>query len=146
MIKPDVCDSYKLECALGTYHTMDCVYKLALYISDAVLDYSVKRYTTSLRGEVEADGYTIGGQVLTGFSAKLDRMKKDGKGVVVISFDSPTWENSSITARGGLVYNMTADNRAVAVIDFGKDVTSRFGPFVVEFPPATAATALIRLG
>lgn len=145
MIKPDVCDSYKLECAEGGYHDSDCVYKLALYTSDANLDYSIKRYTTSLKGEVEADGYTIGGQVLTGFSAKLDRMK-DGKGIVCISFDSPTWENSSITARGGLLYNMTADNRAVAVIDFGKDVKSNFGPFLVEFPPQTAATALIRLG
>ena len=49
------------------------------------------------------------------------------------------------TCRGALIYNTSASNKAVAVIDFGGDFTVSAGTFTVAFPTADASNALIRL-
>jgi hypothetical protein len=60
-----------------------------------------------------------------------------------VTFDNPVWTGASFTCRGGLIYNSSKANRAIAVIDFGADTTAS-GTFTVQLPAATATTALLR--
>lgn len=82
-----------------------------------------------------------GGQLLKGFSATLD-----GSTGCLSWAEDPIWRGATIHAAGALVYNATRGNKALAVLDFGRVVSSTNGPFSVELPTPRAATALIRIG
>ncbi len=86
------------------------------------------------------NGYATGGQALAGFAVTLDT------NTAVLDFTTdPTWPSASFTARGALIYNSTKANKAVAVLDFGADITATNGTFTVTLPAATAAAGLIRI-
>lgn len=136
-ISAAVCDSYTQEVLSGT-HTSAHTYKIALYTSTATLNAATTAYSAT--NEVVGTGYTAGGATLSGFSTSLDT------GVAILDFTTdPTWPASTITARGALIYNSSAANKAVCVLDFGADITSTNGTFTVTFPAPAAATGLVRL-
>jgi hypothetical protein len=108
-------------------------YYIALYTNAATLDSSTTAYTTA--GEVVAAGYTAGGNVIT-------PAYYTESGGAYISFANTSW-SGSFTARGALIYK-AGDNGAICVLDFGADRTSTT-TFTVQFPPATAGSALLRL-
>jgi hypothetical protein len=108
-------------------------YYIALYTNAATLDSSTTAYTTA--GEVVAAGYTAGGNVLV-------PVYYTESGGAYISFENTSWAGT-LTARGALIYK-PGDNGAICVLDFGADRTSAL-TFTVQFPPATAGSALIRL-
>ena len=130
-----MCSSFKQESWLGIHDLETDVLNLALYISAADLGPSTTVYTTS--SEVVGTGYTAGGVVLLNPQVLLSGT------TAYFSCDNAAWPGSSFVARGGLIYNSTKANRAVAVLDFGSDKTA--GPnFTVQIPAATATTALLR--
>lgn len=137
MIVEGLANAYKLAIVRGVHQPGDD-YRLALYASVANLDKDTAAYTPT--GEVAGAGYVAGGASLAGFAAALDG------DVAVLDFANPSWPNSTITARGGLIYNATRGNAAVAILDFGHDVTSTSGPFTVSLPDPTAANAIVRVG
>jgi len=131
-----VCNSYKQEKFSGTHSSAD-TYKIALYTSTATLDATTTAYSAT--NEVSGTGYTAGGATLSGFTT-------GGSGSTAwLDFTTdPTWPSSTITARGALIYNSSKSNKAVAVLDFGADITSTAATFTVTFPAAAAGTALVR--
>lgn len=108
------------------------VYKVALYTNTATLNQNTAAYTTD--GEVVAAGYTAGGNVLTPTVGGPD-------GTAFISFANTTW-SGAFTARGALVYK--DGGAAICVLDFGADRTSTT-TFQIQFPPASASSAIIRI-
>lgn len=140
-ITQGICTSFKVELmralhdfTASTGHT----FKLALYTSSASLDVSTTAYTST--GEVSGTGYSAGGATLTSVTPT-------SSGVVAYGdFADATWSTSTITARGGLIYNSTNSNRAVMVLDFGTDKSSNSGDFTVVFPTANSTDAIIRIG
>lgn len=131
------CNSYKQEILSGTHSSSD-TYKIALYTSTATLSKATTAYSAT--NEVSGTGYTAGGATLSGFSTSLDT------DTAILDFTTdPTWASSTITARGALIYNSSKSNKAVAVLDFGSDITSTAGTFTVTFPAATAAAGLVRI-
>ena len=50
--------------------------------------------------------------------------------------------DSTITARGALIYNSSDSNKAVAVYDFGSDQASSSSDFTITFPTADASNAI----
>jgi hypothetical protein len=108
-------------------------YYIALYTNTATLDNTTTAYTTA--GEVVASGYTAGGNVIT-------PVYYTESGGAYISFENTSWAGA-FTARGALIYK-PGDNGAICVLDFGADRTSAIN-FTVQFPPALAGSALIRL-
>jgi hypothetical protein len=114
--------------ALGTTD----VFKIALYTNAATLNQNTTAYTTT--GEVVASGYTAGGNVLTPTVGGPD-------GTAFVSFANTSW-SGVITARGALIYK--DGGAAICVLDFGADRTSAT-TFQVQFPPASADSAIIRL-
>lgn len=115
------------------------VFKIALYDSSATLGAATTAYTAS--GEVSGTGYSAGGETLS-----ISTNPTTSGTTAYLSFSDATWSAATITARGALIY--LADgvtDPAVAVLDFGSDITSTNGDFTVQFPAAAAATAILRL-
>lgn len=131
-----MCNSFKLDQLNGLHQAAD-VYKIALYTSAATLSKATTAYTAT--GEASGTGYTAGGATLAGRTAQLFT------DTACLDFTDPVWANATITARGALIYNATRANAAVAVFDFGADITSTAASFTVDLPVPAAATSCIRL-
>ena len=120
-----------------TLNTQD-TFKLALYTSSATLGATTTAYASA--NEVSGTNYSAGGNdlaiaevpTLYGTTASVD-------------FTDEVFSNVTITARGGLIYNSTNSNAAVAVLDFGADKSASAGDFTVQFPTAGATTSIIRI-
>lgn len=132
------CNSFKTELLAMTPHTAADVYKIALFTSTAALSKATTAYAAT--NEASGTGYTAGGQILVGFSVTLDT------DTAILDWTTdPSWPTSTITARGALIYNSSRTNKAVAVLDFGADITSTAGTFSVALPAPAAATGLVRI-
>lgn len=130
-----LCSSFKQESWLGIHDLETNALKLALYTASADLSQATTVYTPT--GEVSGTGYVSGGIPLTNVQVLLS-----GTTAYVV-FDNPVFANASFTCRGGLIYNTSEANRAIAVLDFGADKTAS-GNFTIQLPAATATTALLR--
>ena len=136
-----VCNTFKSE-ILGAVHDFDSgsgqVFKLALYSSAATLDANTTVYSSS--NEVSNTGqYTAGGGVLTSQQVSLDGS------VAIIDFADLSFTGVTLTARGALIYNTSASNKSVCVLDFGSDKTATSGTFTIQFPAFTSAAAILRI-
>ena len=131
------CTSAKVGFLKGLYVPLTDTMKIALYTSSATLDATTTVYTTS--NEVVGTGYTAGGNTL------ITPAISSGGTTAWLTFGNSSWTTATITARGALIYDSSASNAAIAVLDFGSDKTSTAGTFTVEMPAAAASTALIRI-
>jgi hypothetical protein len=135
-----ICNSFKVE-ILKAVHNFTAgganVFNLALYTSSATLNKSTTAYTTS--NEVAtATGYTAKGKALTSVTPVLS------SDTAVCDFANVSWTSASFTSRGCLIFNDTATgDPAVCAIDFGGNKTVTSGTFTIEFPAASAGTAII---
>jgi hypothetical protein len=130
-----MCSSFKQESWLGIHDLDTDTLKLALYTAAADLSQATTVYTST--GEVVGAGYTAGGEVITGAQVLLSGT------TAYLTFNNPVWTGASFVCRGGLIYNASKANRAIAVLDFGADKTAN-GTFPIQLPAATAAAALLR--
>lgn len=127
--------SFKKELYEAVHDFLTDTFKLALYTANATLNADTTVYTTD--NEVTGTGYTPGGIVLTGATVQSSGT------TAFVSFNNALWDPASFTARGGLIYNSSKSDKAVAVLDFGADKTATL-TFSVQFPTASATTAVIR--
>jgi hypothetical protein len=130
-----MCSSFKQESWLGIHDLDTDTLKLALYTASADLSQATTVYTQT--GEVVGAGYLPGGIPITGVQVLLSGT------TAYVTFNNPVWSGASFTCRGGLIYNSSEANRAIAVLDFGADKTAS-GTFTIQMPAATATTALLR--
>jgi hypothetical protein len=131
-----VCNTFKTGLMNGTFNFTSGTFYIALYTNAATLDATTTAYTST--GEVVASGYTA--QALT-----ITQTPTVGLGngtTAYISFNNAVW-NSSLTARGALIYKAGADG-AVCVLDFGSDKISS-STFTVQFPNPSNTSAIIRI-
>jgi hypothetical protein len=138
MITSALCNSFKQGLLEGLFDfsaTTAQTFKIALYTSAANLSAATTVYTTT--GETSGSGYTAGGQTLT-----ISVNPTLSGNVAYLNFANISWPVTSITARGALIYK--SDGAAIAVLDFGQDVTTSGGAFEVDFPLSTAQTAIVR--
>jgi hypothetical protein len=136
-----VCNSFKAE-LLGGVHDFDSgnaqVFKLALYTSAANLSAATTAYTAT--GEVPATGqYVATGSALQSKQVSLDTA------TAIVTFADLSFTGVTLTARGAVIYNSSASNAAVCVLDFGADKTATSGTFTIQFPAFTAAAAILRI-
>ena len=132
------CNSFKSGLLSGDFDfdTPGDTIKMALYTNAATLDEDTAIYTTD--GEVSASGYTAGGVTLT-------VEKGITNNTAFISFaDATISVSTAFTARGALIYKDDGSKPAICVLDFGSDKTATT-TFIVTFPTASSADALIRL-
>ena len=136
-----VCNTFKSE-LLGGVHDFDSgsgqVFKLALYSSAATLNATTTVYSSS--DEVGNTGqYSAGGGVLASQQVSLDGS------VAIVDFADLSFTGVTLTARGALIYNTSASNKSVCVLDFGADKTATSGTFTIQFPAFTSAAAILRI-
>jgi hypothetical protein len=139
-ISQAMCTSFKVQLLSGAqnFNTGTTkVYKIALYTSAATLGASTTSYSTT--NEVVGTAYNAGGETLT-----ISQVPTSSGTTAFIDFADKVWANSTITARGALIYNST-DNTAVAVLDFGSDKASSNGDFTIIFPTPDASNAILRI-
>jgi hypothetical protein len=130
-----MCSSFKQESWLGIHDLATDTLKLALYTAAANLSQATTVYTPT--GEVVGTGYIAGGIPLVNVQVLLSGT------TAYVTFDNPVFANASFVCRGGLIYNDSEADRAIAVLDFGADKTAN-GTFTIQLPAATAASALLR--
>jgi hypothetical protein len=118
------------------------IFKLALYTDAASFNAATASYTAS--NEVSASGsYAAGGGALT-------NINPTSSGTTAFTdFADLTFTNTTITARGAMIYNTTPTHTytdpSVVILDFGSDKTSTTGDFTIVFPTANATDAIIRI-
>jgi len=133
-----MCSSFKQESWQGIHNLPVDTLKLALYTASADLSQATTAYSVSTPGQVPAgSGYATGGVTLVNVQVLLSGI------TAYVTFNNPVWSGASFTCRGGLIYNESKANRAIAVLDFGADKTAS-GTFTIQMPAATATTALLR--
>jgi hypothetical protein len=115
-------------------------FKLALYSSSATLNSATTSFTTT--GQVGDSGtYTSGGGALV----QPNPSTSIASGVAIVDFNDLSFTGATITARGALIYNTSASNKAVAVLDFTSDKVSTDGTFTIIFPAFTTSAAILRI-
>tara|TARA_R100000306_G_scaffold60730_1_gene61406 strand:- start:155 stop:586 length:432 start_codon:yes stop_codon:yes gene_type:complete len=136
-----VANSFKTQVLTATHNftaTTGNTFKIALFTNSATLNKSTTVYD-STDNEVSGTGYTAGGNTLTSVTPALST------DTAVCDFADTSWSTATITARGALIYNSSASDKAVVALDFGGDKTSTAGTFTIQFPAADASNAILRL-
>jgi len=141
-ITQTMCTSFKvalLDGEMDFSSNTNQTFKIALFTSAASLDATTLAYAVT--NEASGTGYTAGGETLT---VATNSTSTDT--TAYITFATASWANSSITARGALIYRSSGTgNNAIAVLDFGADKTTLNNTFTVTFPVADKNTAIIRI-
>jgi hypothetical protein len=141
-ITSEICNSFKVEILTGVHNftaSTGDTFNLALYTSSATLDKDTTVYSsTNEITNTSGSAYSAKGNALTSVTPVLST------DTAVCDFANTSWSSASFTARGCLIFNDTAaGDPAVCAIDFGGDKTVTSGTFTIEFPAASAATAII---
>ena len=136
-----MCTSFKgelLEAVHNFKNSGGNTFRLALYTNSASFTAATTAYTSS--NEVSGTNYTAKGNALTNVDPSTSGT------TALTDFADTSWSSSTITARGGLLYNDSASgDPACLVLDFGADKSSSSGTFTVQFPAADASNAIIRI-
>lgn len=140
-----ICTSFLQEILQAKHDftaTTGHTFKLALYTNSATFNASTTDYTPT--NEVTGTGYVAGGAVLTSVTPAID------DDAAVCDFADLTFGTVTLTARGAIIYNTTADGgtgttNAVAILDFGEDKTATGENFTISFPSADKTNAIVRI-
>jgi hypothetical protein len=143
-----MCTSFKTELLTGTHdftNSTGNTFKITLFRATARIVGTYGAATTNYSDvtgnsdEASGTGYSAGGNTLT-------NVTPTSSGTTAFTdFVDTTWSTATITASGALIYNSSASDAAVAVLDFGGDKTSTAGDFTIVFPTADATDAIIRI-
>jgi len=134
MIITALCNQAKLDMANGVHQPGDN-YRFALYTDEADLGADTRRYTPE--NESSGPGYPKGGIPLTGRKAVL----VDGSACV--TFGAISLRQCTFNTAGGMIYNASRNNAALAVVEFDGIKYPSNGAFEVDFPLPTPDAAVI---
>ena len=144
-----IANSFKQEILVGTHNftaSSGHTFKLALIKANASQSGTYNASTTNysdVTGNSDelpnGSGYTTGGNTLTSVTPVLD------SNTAVCDFANTSFSSATFTTRGCIIYNTSASNKAVMVLDFGADFSVSNGTFTIEFPKANASNAIIRI-
>ena len=138
-----MCTSFKSE-LLGGIHDLDThTLKLALIKASPSGTYNATTTNySSVTGnsdEASGSGYSAGGQNLDGAAISVSGT------TAIVDFTDEVFSSATVSADGCIIYNSSASNKAICVIDFGGTKTSTNGDFTIQFPTADASNAIIRI-
>jgi hypothetical protein len=135
-----MCTSFKKELMEAKHNFLTTggnTFKIALYTSSATMSAATTAYTAT--NEISGTNYTAEGNTLT-------RIDPSSSGTTALTdFADTSWSTATFTARGALIFNSSASNISVLVLDFGADKTATAGTFTIAFPAADASNAIIRI-
>lgn len=155
-----VCNQFKADLLAMNVHAAGNTYKLVLVKAANTGTYGAG--TVSVGATVDGTGtpsttlvgtdaisasnstmgtYPVTGFTLSGFSATLQSTTG------CLDFSAPSAATgTTISAAGAILYNSTqATGKALAVYDFGGNVSSTAGNFTISVPAVGASTSMIRI-
>ena len=137
-----ICNSFKVEILTGVHNftaSSGDTFNLALYTSSATINKSTTAYSsTNEISNTSGSSYSAKGKALTSVTPVLS------SDTAVCDFANVSWTSASFTANGCLIFNDDASgDPACCTIAFGGDKTVTSGTFTIEFPAASAGTAII---
>ena len=138
-----MCTSFKQE-LLGAVHDMDThTLKLALIKNGMSGTYgaATTNYSDVTGNSDESSGtnYSAGGNNLDSATIAVSGTTAH------VDFTDEVFSNVTVSAAGCIIYNSSASNKAICVIDFGGTVSATAGDLTIEFPAADASNAVIRI-
>jgi hypothetical protein len=136
-----MCTSFKKELFEGAHSFLVSgghTFKIALFTTAATLNEATTVYSST--DEAAGTNYVAGGFTLVNVNPSVS-----GTTAMVTFSTNPTWSGATFSASQALIYNNSASNKAVAVLDFGGTQTVSAGDFVITIPAVTSTTALLRL-
>ena len=104
-----IANSFKQEILVGTHNftaSSGNTFKIALIKANASQSGTYNAGTTN---------YSTGGNTLVSVTPVLD------SNTAVCDFANTSWSSATFTTRGCIIYNTSASNKAVMVLDFGAD-------------------------
>jgi len=129
-IASSVYNSFKARIMDGTIDLDTHVINVALFSSAYSVDIDADEDWADISAdEISGVGYTAGGSPLT-VTISIDDTDDEG----VFDAGNARWTNSTITARGAVIYDNTATSSPlICWIDFGSDKSSSSGDFKITF-------------
>jgi hypothetical protein len=138
-----MCTSFKGELLGGTHDLDTHTLKIALIKDSPSGTYgaATTNYSdvTGNSDETTGTNYTAGGQNLDGATISTTGT------TAIVDFTDEVFTNVTCSADGCIIYNSSASNKAICVIDFGGTVSATAGDLTIQFPAADASNAVIRI-
>lgn len=138
-----MCTSFKGELLGGTHDLDTHTLKIALIKDSPSGTYgaATTNYSDVTGNSDESSGsnYSAGGQNLDGATISTTGT------TAIVDFTDEVFTNVTTSADGCIIYNSSASNKAICVIDFGGTVSATAGDLTIQFPAADASNAVIRI-
>ena len=125
--------SFAQELLKGTHNFTSNTIKLALYTANPYTTASTT-YTAGSANQVSGTGYTTGGNTLN------NPVVANQTNVATLTFDAISWTSATFGAAYGVIYNNSASDKLVVVLDFGGTKSCSNGTFTITFPSTSSGT------
>ena len=130
--------SFAQELLKGTHNFTSNTIKLALYEAGSGAPYAVgdTAYSSGTANQVgtSGTGYTTGGNTLS------NPVVANQTNVATLTFDQTQWTTATFGAAYGVIYNNSASDKLVVVLDFGGTKSCSNGTFTITFPSTSSGT------
>ena len=128
--------SFAQELLKGTHNFTSNTIKLALYTAGSGAPYSTSStvYDAAVSNEVSGAGYTTGGNTLN------SPVVANQNNVATLTFDQTQFTSATFGAAYAVIYNNSASDKLVVVLDFGGTKSCSNGTFTITFPSTSSGT------
>ena len=130
--------SFAQELLKGTHNFVGNTINLALYEAGSGAPYAVgdTAYSSGTANQVgtSGTGYTTGGKTLQNGTVA------NQTSVATLTFDTISWTSATFGAAYAVIYNNSASDKLVVVLDFGGTKSCSNGTFTITFPSTSSGT------
>ena len=128
--------SFAQELLKGTHDFVNNTIKLALYTAGSGAPYSTSStvYSSGVANEVSGTGYTTGGNTLN------SPVVANQSNVATLTFAQTQFTSATFGAAYAVIYNNSASDKLVVVLDFGGTKSCSNGRFTITFPSTSSGT------
>ena len=127
--------SFAQELLKGTHDFVNNTIKLALYTAGSPpYSTSSTAYSSGVANEVSGTGYTTGGNT---FNSPVVANQSN---VATLTFAQTQFTSATFGAAYAVIYNNSASDKLVVVLDFGGTKSCSNGTFTITFPSTSSGT------
>ena len=128
--------SFAQELLKGAHDFINNTIKIALYEAGSGAPYSVSSttYSSGTANQVSGTGYTTGGNTLG------SPVVANQTNVATLTFAQSQWTSATFGAAYGVIYNNSASDKLVVVLDFGGTKSCSNGTFTITFPSTSSGS------
>ena len=130
--------SFAQELLKGSHDFVNDTINIALYEAGSGAPYSVSStvYSSGVANQVgtSGTGYTTGGKTLQ------NAVVANQTSVATLTFDAISWTSATFGAAYGVIYNNSASDKLVVVLDFGGTKSCSNGTFTITFPSTSSGS------